>query len=685
MAAWKSLLVLCCVVLASLVPGCIGQGESKEQIFARLAKDMQDNPRDASARYLMAQFLMMYRGMESGVELLMSSFDANQVDTALGMQNPVQGFIASNFLTRYHQEWHNHEAKNFFANMAYFLSRQMSGEMDIAEMCTQVHLATMLNSYPLTNEEVDESAAHMEEWSKKLLDLFDKKHPNAQLNNEFMSQNVLGFAGDPYVHCMLTLFPLSFMYRADVAKLANLNFEVGARVWPKLLHTAEHVRKYEEEQKLASRDTNGGLPSQKCIDGKIKLGIVSATLSRGHSVAEDFGGVIQRLDRNVFDVTFVYIHEKSNPGDEDDFVTANPDDKLIHYQKLDGTDERDGAWPRRIGKDIEELKFDMIFYPELTMSSIVRRLGMERLAPVQINSHGHPVTSGHPREIVQHFVSWAEAELPLEQSQTHYTEELQLIPKGKIHQYYTPRVETGPKGKRISRMTQMPFDHYTRKDYPEFSDAIQNSTPEDDDIHLYVCMQKPFKLFPEFDELVCGILQKDPMGHAVLHKEDMRDNTGIFEKRMRAAGCDMDRVHFLPTQPPHKLLALYDTASVIIDSYPAGGCTTTREALELGKAVVTWPARLLGGRWTLGLYHTIGLDEDARNRLVADSKEDYISKAVELGTNRSLRKSVESSILEAVPTLFGRYEAVEEWEKILKRVSPVKQCSDGSVGERDEL
>jgi len=311
---------------------------------------------------------------------------------------------------------------------------------------------------------------------------------------------------------------------------------------------------------------------------------------------------------------------------------------------------------------------------------------MERLAPVQINSHGHPMTSGVPRSTIQHFVSWAEAELPPEESQTHYTEQLQLIPKGKLHQYYTPRVKTSSWGDgRTSRVDNMPFDHITRKDFVELSPALKNSSPEDEDVHVYVCMQKPFKLFPEFDELLCGILKDDPKGHAILHKETLTGHENIFDDRLKKAGCDMDRVHFVSPQPAHRLMALYNMATVILDSYPAGGCTTTREALELGKAIVTWPARLLGGRWTLGLYNTIGIDEPTKKRLIADSAEDYIAKAIELGSNPAVRKDVEKNILEAIPSLFGREEAVEEWEKILLRVSPVKQCNDGDNDGKDEL
>ena len=692
---FKTLAVFSCVLLALFVPGCAGE-EKPEELTARVTKLFRENPRNSFARFQMGLLKFLSEGLRnggidpnSGIGILMSCFDNTKVDEPLAA---VQKFIAGHLLGRAMTEMRDYSTSVHFSEIAYKVSKTMSPSKQIAEVCTHLQLATILDTYPLSSKAVDESLARMDSYATTLIDLFEKKHPDVYMNEQWMGQNIPNFAPDPFVHCVLTVFPLSFYYRADVAKIANQHFKLASLAFPKLLYTAKHVLEYDAEQrklKAGNGNSEDGKPIQKCVDRRIKLGVISSVFSEGHSVAEDFGGILQRLDRNVFDVTYVYVHEKSNPEDGAAFLTANnpQHDKLVHYRKKD-TELNDGAWIRRIGKEIETYKFDTILHLDLTMSTYGRRLGMERLAPVQLNTHGHPVTSGHPRNIIQHFVSWAEAELPLEQSQTHYTEELQLIPKGKIHQYYTPRISNGPKGHRISRMTKQPFDHYTRNDFQQLPAIVRNSSHDDDDINVYVCMQKPFKVFPEFDELLCGILQNDPKGHAILHAEDMHGRTSRIQQRIQAAGCDMSRVHFLSVQPPHMLMALYKTATVVLDSYPAGGCTTTREALELGKAVVTWPARLLGGRWTLGLYNTIGLDDNTKNRLVANSKEEYIAKAVEVGTNRSLRNSVEANILKVIPNMFGRDEAVEEWEKILVRVSPVKQCVDGddeSTAGNDEL
>ena len=97
--------------------------------------------------------------------------------------------------------------------------------------------------------------------------------------------------------------------------------------------------------------------------------------------------------------------------------------------------------------------------------------------------------------------------------------------------------------------------------------------------------------------------------------------------------------------------------------------------MELGRAVVTLPARLLGGRWTRGYYHTLGVNEATRKLLIAENEQEYINKAVALGTNPTLRAEVEVEINRVVPTLFGRWEAVEEWQRILLDVSPFTPCA----------
>ena len=86
-------------------------------------------------------------------------------------------------------------------------------------------------------------------------------------------------------------------------------------------------------------------------------------------------------------------------------------------------------------------------------------------------------------------------------------------------------------------------------------------------------------------------------------------NKDIYMNRLRLAGVDLSRVGFVQQQPHHRLMALYSLADVVLDSYHAGGCTTTREALEVGALVVTLPAKYLGSRWSAAYYTIMGVTE----------------------------------------------------------------------------
>lgn len=383
---------------------------------------------------------------------------------------------------RYRSQRKEYTKGKYFTELALELSKKHYKNGD---PCLQMQLASMFDYFPVSIGQADSALSALNFYAD---DLLSRKF---SINEEHLSANMPGAANDPFVHCLLSIFSLSFYYRADVAVTASRNYQLASRGWPSLAdYVAPHVKKHTYQT-----------VSDTCDLRKIKLGVIAGVLSEGHSVSEDFGGVLQRLDRNYFDVTYIYLYETGSPTMAN-FTQRYPSDKRLVWEKQ-ATDQGNGAWLLRWGKEVAAMELDMILFLDLTMSTFARRMGMMLLAPVQLNTHGHPITSGHDRSVINYFVSWAEAELPLEQAQTHYTEELRLIPHGKLHQYYEPRTLPGD----ISRMDGQPFGHLTRADF---------GLPSD--VSLYLCMQKPFKLHPEFDPLVCGVLRKDPNGYAILHK-----------------------------------------------------------------------------------------------------------------------------------------------------------------------
>lgn len=127
-------------------------------------------------------------------------------------------------------------------------------------------------------------------------------------------------------------------------------------------------------------------------------------------------------------------------------------------------------------------------------------------------------------------------------------------------------------------------------------------------------------------------------------------------------------------------MALYKLSEVVLDSWMAGGevsvlrgslrcfvtggCTTTREALEVGGIVVTMPCKYLGGRWSLAYLNHIGVRDT-----IAESKEEYVRIAVAMATNASTRSSVRERIMANFPKLMKSNEAVKEWENVLLKMN----------------
>ena len=648
--------------------------EGSEQALQAWQTVLQIDPKNLEARVIMGWSLLFTGNpghSELGIHLLEESFDKSKVHSTIDAKFP-QTFLIAATIGRYRSQRHEFPTAHNFTKRALNLSHFHGGHVarqtdddpskqqqqqqhlpktgtEHGDVCVQMQLATMFDYFPESIQAADHAIADMNFYAQRLL-----AQPDWAIDEGYLAQ-FPGASTDSYVHCMLSAFYLSFYYRANITQIASQHYEMARRGWPALDTTADFVHDYQRIGPTADH--------HPCIRRKIKLLVISAVMTEGHSNTESFGGVMARLDRNIFGVTYVLVVEPTMVSAQiASFTRAHASDRVLVWHRDDVSDNGNGAWTTRLGQQIAEWQMDIIFYFDLTMSTYVRRLGMQRLAPVQINSLGHPITSGHPHSIIQYYVSWAAAELPIEQAQTHYTEKLWLLPNDHMHLYYERRILPGGK----SRMDGQAFGHLTRSDF---------DLPVDDDTRIYLCMQKPFKFHPEFDTLVCGVMQQDLEAHIVLHQEVSPANQQVFVARLQKAGCDLQRITFLEQQPHHRLLALYRESTVVMDSYPAGGDTTTREVLEMGKPLVTLPARLLGGRWSAAYMNAIGLEDATKEALIASTPEGFIERVVKLGKYDSLREAVEADIRKSVPNLFQQDVAVKAWEKMFLDVSPYRMCS----------
>ena len=65
-----------------------------------------------------------------------------------------------------------------------------------------------------------------------------------KMDQAYLSQFFPGAGPDPYEHCMISIFALSFYYRADVALVASRYYDIGIRIWPELSYISERAKKY---------------------------------------------------------------------------------------------------------------------------------------------------------------------------------------------------------------------------------------------------------------------------------------------------------------------------------------------------------------------------------------------------------------------------------------------------------
>src|SRR5262249_49761968 len=149
-----------------------------------------------------------------------------------------------------------------------------------------------------------------------------------------------------------------------------------------------------------------------------------------------------------------------------------------------------------------------------------------------------PDTSGIPT--IDYYISSEMYETP--ESPAHYTERLFCLRDvGNIAYYYRPE--------RAERCKE-------RKDFGL-----------SDDDHLYVCPQNLFKLHPDMDELIAGILRRDPRGKLVMVEGRIERWSALLRRRWTVSMPDVsDRIVFLPRMDSPDFVELIACCDVMLDT-----------------------------------------------------------------------------------------------------------------------
>jgi protein O-GlcNAc transferase len=342
---------------------------------------------------------------------------------------------------------------------------------------------------------------------------------------------------------------------------------------------------------------------------KLRIGFVS-TYFYLHSIARTTIGLIRGLSRENFEVHVFSI------GPVDDPMAAAIKEAGDRYHCL----------PSRL-QDVREAivaaRLDILFFADIGMHPLTYFLAFWRLAPIQMTTWGHPVTTGI--DTMDYFVSAEGIETP--DAQSHYSETLIRLPA-----YFQPAYDRPSLVGPLRTRSQLGLPQSGR---------------------LYMCAQNMFKLHPDFDAAMRGILERDPGGIVVLLATA---NPGWMTKlRARLAlslGPLAERVHFAPRTEMRAFLHLVAHADVVLDPFHFGGNNSICEALALGIPIVTLPAPYVRGRFTLGHYREIGVDS-----CIAANPAEFVDIAVRLGREPEFRAAISKRIIAGSERLFGRRDA----------------------------
>ena len=284
---------------------------------------------------------------------------------------------------------------------------------------------------------------------------------------------------------------------------------------------------------------------------------------------------------------------------------------------------------------MREQNCEILLYPAVGLHPMALKLASLRLAPVQVNTWGHPDTSGLPT--LDYYVS-AECFEPAH-AQDHYTEQLVLLPH---------------LGNRIQPLGLTSSD-------PGF--AAMNI---DFERPILVCPGTPFKYQPEHDHIFAEIARGVPDAQLVFFRPSVTALANLLENRItkqfEAAGLNvMDNVRFIRWLNFHEFHCLLRHADVMLDTIGFSGYNTAVQAIECGLPPVTREGRFLRGRLASGVLRRMGLTE-----LIVQTKADYVNLAVRLVTDRQYHAHIRQEIQQRRSVLFDDQSAMGPFQDFLE-------------------
>ncbi len=353
---------------------------------------------------------------------------------------------------------------------------------------------------------------------------------------------------------------------------------------------------------------------------KIKIGFISEFFS-DHTIAKLFKGVIFKLNKELFEV-IVFHSNKTLPGKifneiNESVVSYNFENIILpkdFYEKV---------------KTISNKNLDILFYPDIHMSTNLYYLTLLKLAKFQMTSWGHPETTGNDK--IDFFLSSKLMET--DDYQKKFSEKVLLSNYLPMY-FYKPKISFALKKEDIIGK------------------------------NIYSCPQSLFKMHPSFDEAIKKILNKDKKAQIFFIK-DRKENLSkmFFERLKKIIPENIERVNFIDRFTPEEFIHHCGRASVLLDPFWFGAGNTFHESMFYGTPTVTMPTKYLKSRIVTGAYKQMQID----NPPILNNVDDYVDKCVELANQENLDLKMYYKE-QAEKNLYENQNIIKDLENIFKSI-----------------
>jgi predicted O-linked N-acetylglucosamine transferase (SPINDLY family) len=316
---------------------------------------------------------------------------------------------------------------------------------------------------------------------------------------------------------------------------------------------------------------------------KIKIGFLTTDLRGQHSITYFLKSILNDYDKDKFEIVLFLNHF------EDD------EDTKLFIKLVDGNINISRTADIAAINIIRDMKIDIMFDLMGITSKPRIALFKNRLAPIQISWLGYCNTSGINN--MDYIIS--DPNLVFPEETNLYTEKL----------IYLENIWNCHSGFNIKRQ--------------------KNPLPSDQNNFVTFGSFNNFQKINDNVAKVWSKILKNIKNSKLILKSSLKKDYTRLKEFFKKDGV-LDSVIFYEKKSSNlEHLNLYKDIDIALDTFPYNGVTTSFEAIWMGVPVLTMKGYNFNSRCGESINKNLNL-----NHLIAEDNKDYISKAIELATNK---------------------------------------------------